>query len=207
MIPVILVLRVAEFWVTYLKSAERWVQNCFCKPRAVDSEKVLGPPVPDFNKQKWVQWRASWDAHDWNILPIRWSWRNLACQTWGIQGFKQDLRASFQTTLSTAHKQVLHKSAWWKHEAAINWNEHFRLNIMRGKTSRTVKQWNKLPRKAVWSPYLVFMTWLNKSMNNLIWSCSCLSMRLDKRSPTVPFNLNYLKILWWQVHMSKLIVF
>lgn len=202
-IPVIFVLKVAEFWVTWLKSAERRVQNCFCKPRAVDSEKLLvHQHQTSINRSEFSGGQAD-------------MFRAGTFSLWGeAEGMsnvqKTRLQAGLKSILpinntQAGSSQQCMMEPWSSHKLK---HEHFGLNIMGRKTSRTIKQWNRLPRKALCSPcLLVFMTRMNKYMSNLIWSCSCLSRRLDKRSPTVPFNLNYLKILWWQVHKSKLIVF
>lgn len=114
-IPVIFVLKVAEFWVTWLKSAERRVQNCFCKPRAVDSEKLLVHQHQTSINRSSVEDKLTCSGLE--HFPCEEKLKE--CPMCRKQGFKQDLRASF---LSTTHKQALHNSAWWNHEAAINWN-------------------------------------------------------------------------------------
>lgn len=122
----------------------------------------------------------------------------LACWAWRKEGFMVVL-------------QALHNGARWDDNPHTFKQEHFSLNIRKGEkwfTSRTIKQWNRLPREAMCSPYLfIFITRLNKFLSNLVWSHSWLSRRLDKRPPEVPFKPNYPIILWWQVHMPRLIVF
>lgn len=162
----------------------------------------------DTNKLATVQWRTIKMLRGLEHMPYEkgeGTWHSA----WRKGGFGGDPTAIFQYFQSSCEEVITMTAPGSSHWRVVEGQkmmavklkqESFRPDIRNFHTMRTLKQWNRFPRKAVPSPPLaIFKTQMDEVLHNFVWPhswpCFEQELRLDILLMSIPTWI----ILWYSV--------